>query len=99
MTSIMDMSVAEVRIYAADDGPAFGIAFCAFLGTAWWITTAVIPWPNSDNSGLWKHAIWYIWTLEGDEEIFSSYLPTAYLASWVCDFFYILELGAWLTGG
>ena len=95
----MDMSVAEVRIYAADDQPAFTLGLVSFLGTCWWVTTAVIPWPGADNSGLWKHAVWYIWTFTGKEEIFASYLPTAYLASWIVNFFYFLELGAYLGGG
>jgi hypothetical protein len=99
MTAIMDMSVAEVRIYASNDAPAFAIGLVSFLGTCWWVTTAVLPWPNADNTGLWKHTIWYIWTLTGDEEVFSSYLPTAYLAAWIVDFFFFCEFFGWITGG
>jgi hypothetical protein len=99
MTTIMDMSIAEVRIYAEDEGASFGIGIVATIGVCWWIVTIAIPWPNIDHVSRYKHAIWFIWTYTGRREIFSSYLPTAYLASWVVNFFYLLEAGAWLTGG
>jgi len=95
----MELTISEVRMRAQDDGPAFGIGAISALGAAWWVTTIVIPWPNANNTGLLKHAIWFVWTLTGTREIFSSYLPTAYLASWVANFFYVLEALAWLVGG
>jgi hypothetical protein len=95
----MDLGISEVRMIAGDDGPEFGIGVIAALGAAWWVVTLVIPWPNADNTGLLKHAVWFVWTFTGHREIFSSFLPTAYLASWVVNFFYLLEAGAWLTGG